>query len=265
VIPSINTKLTLSRNLDLRLAYAKGFRSPALRELYFTFFDSSHSIRGNTNLKAENSDSFNGSLTYQFMAQKMVKVKTSLSGFYNHFNNLISLGSDPTDATISTYLNIDTYKTVGFTINNHVVWKNLQGSIGLSHIGRYNRLAESNPLPNFVWSNEVNTNVQYNHPKTGTTISLFYKFTGKLPSYQVVSTTEGNTTSLSEVASFHTADLTLNKVFGKYYTLNTGVKNLFNVTQIQNSAMVSTAAHSTNGAVPISYGRSFFLGITANL
>ncbi len=265
VIPSINTKLILSRNLDLRLAYAKGFRSPALRELYFTFFDSSHSIRGNTNLKAENSDSFNGSLTYQFMAQKMVKVKTSLSGFYNHFNNLISLGSDPTDATISTYLNIDTYKTVGFTINNHVVWKNIQGSIGLSHIGRYNRLAESNPLPNFVWSNEVNTTVQYVHPKSGTSLSVFYKFTGKQPSYQSISTSEGSTTRLSEIASFHTADMTISQVFGKNYTLIGGIKNVFDVTTIQNTAGTTDTAHSTGGAIPMSYGRSFFLGISANL
>jgi outer membrane receptor for ferrienterochelin and colicins len=265
VIPSINTKLTLSRNLDLRLAYAKGFRSPALRELYFTFFDSSHSIRGNTNLKAENSDSFNGSLTYQFMAQKMVKVKTSLSGFYNHFNNLISLGSDPTDATISTYLNIDTYKTVGFTINNHVVWKNIQGSIGLSHIGRYNRLAESNPLPNFVWSNEVNTTVLYNHPKSGTSLSVFYKFTGKQPIYQSISTSEGSSTRLSEIASFHTADMTISQVFGKNYTLIGGIKNVFDVTTIQNTAGTTDTAHSTGGAIPMSYGRSFFLGISANL
>lgn len=36
VIPSINTKITLAINWDLRLSYARGFRAPALRELYLT-------------------------------------------------------------------------------------------------------------------------------------------------------------------------------------------------------------------------------------
>lgn len=64
VIPSINTKFIISDAFDLRSAYARGFRSPALRELYFTFFDSNHAIRGNENLKAELSNSFNTYLTW---------------------------------------------------------------------------------------------------------------------------------------------------------------------------------------------------------
>ena len=55
VIPSINTKFVLSKDLDLRLAYARGFRSPSLRELYFNFFDANHQIIGNPDLKAETS------------------------------------------------------------------------------------------------------------------------------------------------------------------------------------------------------------------
>lgn len=92
VIPSINTKFILAKGLDLRVAYARGFRSPALRELYFTFFDASHSIRGNTNLKAEHSDSFNAFLAYQIIEKSTLRLNSTLGGFYNHFNNLISIG-----------------------------------------------------------------------------------------------------------------------------------------------------------------------------
>lgn len=126
-------------------------------------------------------------------------------------------------------------------------------------------MAESNPLPNFVWSNEVNTTVQYAHPKSGTSLSFFYKFTGKQPSYQSISTNEGSTTRLSEIASFNTADITISQVFGKHYTLIGGIKNVFDVTSIQNTAGTTDTAHSTGGAIPMSYGRSFFLGISANL
>lgn len=264
-IPSINTKFILVDGLDLRLAYARGFRSPALRELYFTFFDSSHSIRGNIDLKAENSDSFNAFLSYQVFDKSNLRLNTTLGGFYNHFNNLISIGTDPTDPTISTYLNVDTYKTTGFTLNNTFFLKNLQGSLGFSHIGRYNRFSETAALPDFVWSNEVNANLRYTFPKSATSVSFFYKFTGKQPSYQAINTENGVETKLAEMSGFHTADLTINKVFFKNYTIAGGIKNLFNVTRIQNSAVSSGAAHSSGGAVPMSYGRSFFLGLTAQL
>ncbi|HLO46263.1 MAG TPA: TonB-dependent receptor [Leadbetterella sp.] len=264
-IPSINTKFILIDRLDLRLAYARGFRSPALRELYFTFFDSSHSIRGNTELKAENSDSFNAFLSYQILDKTSLRVNTTLGGFYNNFNNLISIGTDSADPTISTYLNVDTYKTTGFTLNNTFFWKNFQGSLGISHIGRYNRFSEIATLPDFVWSDEINTNLRYSFPKSATSISFFYKYTGQQPSYQVSTMESGLLTKLAEMSAFHTADLTANKIFFKNYTMSGGVKNIFDVKRIQNSAVSSGGSHATSGAVPMSYGRSFFLGLTAQL
>ncbi len=266
LIPSINTKFTLAKGLDLRVAYARGFRSPALRELYFTFFDSNHSIRGNTNLKAEHSDSFNAFLSYQVFEKPKFRLNSTLGGFYNVFNNLISIGVDPTDTKVSTYINVDMYKTTGTTWNNTLYWENLQATLGYSYIGRFNRFSTTESLPEFVWSSEINTNIRYTFPKIAASISLFYKFTGRQPSYQTVSTESGLQTRLSETAGFHTSDLTFNKVFYKNFSLLAGVKNLFNVTRVNNTAVDSGGAHSAGGgAVPMSYGRSYFLGLTAQL
>ncbi|EFX60232.1 hypothetical protein DAPPUDRAFT_124926, partial [Daphnia pulex] len=76
----------------------------------------------------------------------------------------------------------------------------------------------------------------------------------KQPSYQATSTESGVVTKLAEISGFHTADLTVNKVFFKNYTISGGIKNLFDVTRIQNSAVSSGTAHSSGGAVPMSYG-----------
>ena len=81
VIPSINTKFILSKQLDLRLAYAYGFRSPALRELYFDFVDANHNIVGNPNLKAENSNSFNGSLNWTAVPKNNMYLQCFISWF----------------------------------------------------------------------------------------------------------------------------------------------------------------------------------------
>lgn len=265
VIPSVNTKFTLAKGLDLRAAYARGFRSPALRELYFTFFDASHSIRGNQNLKAETSDSFNAYLSYQAIDRQEIRWNTTLGTFYNIFDNLITIGIDPADPGINTYLNVDKHKTTGVTLNNTVYWKNLYATLGFSAIGRYNSFSESEDVEEFLWTPEVNSNLRYNFPAIASSISLFLKYSGKLPRFIAETTSTGVTGRRTEIEGFTMADLTFNKVFYKYFTLNAGVKNLFGVTRLTNTNTDSGGAHSTGGAVPMSYGRSYFLGLSAQI
>lgn len=264
IIPSINTKFVLAKGLDLRIAYARGFRSPALRELYFTFFDSNHSIKGNTNLKAESSNSTNAFLSYQVKESATLKINTVLGVYYNVFNNLITIGTDPNDPKVSTYLNVDKNKTAGLTWNNTIFWNNLQATVGVSHIGRYNQFSATESLPEFVWSNEINTNLRYVFPEIGTSLSVYYKYTGKYPSYQSVTTDAGVQTRLAETSGFHTSDVTINKTVNKYISIVGGVRNLFDVTRVNNTAVDTGGAHSSGGgAIPMSYGRSFFFGLTA--
>ncbi len=266
-IPSLNTKFALTSTLDLRLAYARGFRSPALRELYFNFFDASHSIRGNPNLKAETSNSVNGSLAWQASS----RFKSTLGVFYNVFNNLISYGVDPGDPRVSMSINIDKFKTTGVTLENVFSWKELQATVGFSYIGRYNNLLTATDtttytggtLPNFMWSPEVNTNLTYTLKKLDTKLSLFYKYSGKRPSYLTTATADGNVSAtLTEIAPFQWADFTLTKPIAKYVTLTTGIKNLFNITRLANTSTDTGGAHSSSGPAPVSYGRSYFLGLS---
>lgn len=263
VIPSINTKFKLSNAFDLRLAYARGFRSPALRELYFNFFDANHSIRGNTNLKAEFSNSFNGSLSWQSLGLGAVRFKSSLSGFYNDFTNMITTGYDPANPSVMTYINIDKAKTKGGSIDNTVYYKNLQAKVGFAYIGTYSKLSEDTTnQTGFVWYPEVSTTLMYHFTKLKGDISLFYKFNGTLPTYEVVTNTAGATIiNLAKRSAFSTADITFNKTITKTLNLAAGVKNLFDVTNVNNTSLNVGQAHSTGGPVPLGYGRSYFLGI----
>jgi outer membrane receptor for ferrienterochelin and colicins len=267
VIPSINTKFVLNKELDLRLAYAYGFRSPALRELYFDFHDASHDIVGNPDLKAEHSNSFNGSLSWTPANSTGVRFTSTLTGFYNQFRNLINYASDPSNPTQFTTVNIDKFKTTGGTLENKIGWKDLNVTVGFSYIGRYNDLSdnkdfENENLPVFVWTPEINTNAIYVFKKIGTTFGLFYKYTGKRPGYVTgLNTTTGQEeVFLTKIASFHWADFTVTKSIFKYFSITGGVKNIFDVTDL-NNANVSGSAHSAGGPVPMSFGRSYFLGL----
>jgi outer membrane receptor for ferrienterochelin and colicins len=261
VIPSLNTRFALAKTLDLRLAYAHGFRAPALRELYFYFFDASHSIKGNPDLKAEYSNSFSASLAWQAYTTPIFKVNTTLGGFYNAFENLIDTGIDPANPQVTTYINVYRYKTTGGTLENNLVWRKLSATVGMSYIGYYNLLSEEDAtLPAVLWTPEVNTTASYRFPKLGASINVFYKYTGKRANYEVVAVDNEMATRLAERESFHLADASISKKITSYLDLTGGVRNLLDVTLINNSSM-QTGAHTTGATVPIGYGRSYFLTV----
>ena len=270
VIPSINTKVRLNDNFDLRLGYANGFRSPALRELYYDFVDANHKILGNPNLKAEQSDSFTASLSFSEDPGQELHFRSVISGFYNDFRNKIDFGISPDDATVTVPLNITKYKSVGGTFENTFYLRNFQASLGLSYVGYYNQYQESGDIPGesskFSWSPEINSNLSYTFPELNTTVNLSYKFTGKRPVYALYTPAGGTeVVSLSKTGSFHMADLMITKQLFTGLNVNAGVKNLFDVTYVSNTALASTAAHSTgSGPLPLSYGRSYVIGLTYN-
>ena len=265
VIPSLNTKFKLSPSVDIRAAYARGFRSPALRELYFTFYDANHSISGNENLKAEYSNSFNTYLTWYGVDLGSWQLSSTVGGFYNAFDNLITIGPHPDNPAANTYINIDKFRTAGGTWENTLYWKNIEALIGFSYIGRYNRLsATETNIPNMVWSPEVNANIMYYIPKWGAGINLFYKFNGQRPDYEALTQPDGTIAPRrTEINAYHNADISINKNITRYVTLVGGVRNLFDVTRIESTSLVGDgSAHSAAvSSLPVSYGRSFFLGL----
>jgi outer membrane receptor for ferrienterochelin and colicins len=266
IIPSVNTKFVLAPNLDLRLAYAKGFRAPSLRELYFDFFDASHSIIGNPNLRAETSHSLNGSLNFQKEEGKSIFKKTVLSGFYNDVSEKISYGVDPTDPRITTLFNIESFHTAGLMLNQSIAYKSFSGDFGISRIGRYNMLsAEQSSLPEMLFTTEINSTVSYLIPVIKTHVNLFYKWTGALPGFEMVTDANGNQAP-NEISleGFHWMDLTFRKPIGKSLSVNLGARNLMNVTNIQSSSGVE-GGHSAGQQRPMGYGRSYFLGLTYQL
>lgn len=266
VIPSLNTHIMLGKKLDMRLSYARGFRAPSLRELYFEFFDASHSITGNADLKAEYSHSYNGSLTWHNESKGNTAVGVTLSSFYNVFSNLIEIGINADKPDASSYINIGRSKTTGGSVQGNARWRSLRGMLGFSYIGRYNRISEDEefggPLPQFTWSPEVNSNIIYTLPNAGASINLSYKFNGRLPAYYISEQDGERTLVGGRTSSYNLADLSIHKEIRKMTTLSFGVKNLLNVTRVSNTAIDSGSAHNSTGPSPVSYGRSFFLGLT---
>lgn len=264
IIPSINAKFKLSRQMDMRVGYANGFRSPALRELFYDFFDASHAIIGNPNLRAEYSDSFTGSLTWTPAFEKELNWSASVGAFYNHFTNRIDFGQMAADPSTTTLINIGKFKTTGSTFENTLTWKKIRLTSGFALIGRYNSLhTDAVQLPQFMWTPEITANLIIRLPASRSEISLYYKFNGSRPIYELPGAGANPEPVLIKTGAYQLADVLINKSIFKNVQLHLGVKNLFDVTSIINESSNGGAVHSSSDkAVPLSYGRSYAAGIS---
>lgn len=263
VIPSVNAKIALTKDLDLRLAYANGFRAPSLRELYFNFFDANHQIIGNPDLKAETSNSFTGSLNWEKISSKKIAYTAALAGFYNKTRNLIDYGIAAGNPSVFTLLNIYDSRTAGFSLGGTARYRQLNVALGGSYVGFYNDYSEQDKtLPTMVWSPEINSTAGYSFIKIGLDVNFYYKFTGKRPRY--VTDLQTQTIVLSKVQDYQMADVTANKKIGKYLVLNAGIRNLFNTTGVSSSIASGGVHAGSSNVTSIANGRSFFAGLNFN-
>ncbi|WP_029902607.1 TonB-dependent receptor [Prevotella sp. 10(H)] len=262
-IPSVGTKFSLNHDMDLRLSYAYGFRAPTLQELFFSFNNANHDVEGNPDLKAEYSTNFTGSYTWRILHNENIRVTSTLSAFYNDFRDRIVLAQGNRSAIHRIYSNVDKYKTTGGTFENSMIWKNLQANVSFSLVGRYNSLTENDELknenlPTFRFSPELSTSISYQIVKTGTNLNFYYKFTGKRNEYSY--DTDTKELYLTGLDAYHMADFTASQNLGKYLILNAGVKNLFDLTTVDNTA--TSGGHTSSGSSTLmGCGRSFFIGI----
>jgi outer membrane receptor for ferrienterochelin and colicins len=267
VVPSVNTKFVLNDHLDLRLAYAYGFRSPALRELYFEFIDANHNIVGNPNLKAETSNSFNGSLNWAGTCREGNRFNISFSGFYTDFNNQIAFALADPASNQYTYFNVNKARITGGTVEAKISGKTLQASTGFSYTGFDRELYDDKDYikvdtKKFLWAPEFNSSASFTAAKIRTTFSLYYKYTGKTPQY-VTGKNASNQPILyiARTAAYHQADLSAYSAINKYIAVTGGVKNLFDVTNVASTAASSGSIHDSGNGTVIGYGRSYFLGL----
>jgi outer membrane receptor for ferrienterochelin and colicins len=172
---------------------------------------------------------------------------------------MIDYGRKP-NSNVTTYVNIDTYRSEGISLNNTLKLRRLEMRAGFAYTGRYNKLTESDTgLPEFTWSPEVNGSLTYS-PRQDVTLSMFYKYTGSTPTY-VVAQTDGSIV-LAKSSGFHWGDVTLRKRLGEKLSFTVGSHNVLNTTRVSNSSPDTGSAHSGSGTtIPVGYGRSYFIAL----
>jgi outer membrane receptor for ferrienterochelin and colicins len=262
IVPAINFKYQPWNNLNFRASYAKGFRAPSLEELYYIFVDVNHNIYGNPDLKAETSNSYNASVDYRMQIDNSV-LNLTLNGFYNNVTNLVTFALISGDKY--SYINVGKYKTQGAELSANFISENLNAQFGYSYIGRYNEYSETSNTPQYTYSPEIQANILYKMPcLPELQLNAFYKYTGKLPGYGIG---EDNSIVQYIISDYQMLDLSLGlNLYNNAVNFQLGVKNLFDVKQIEQSVPTIGGAHSSGSAeMPVAWGRTLFLSLQFNL
>lgn len=259
-VPSINFLFNLGKSTNLRASYAKGFRAPDLKELYLEFhFNSTINLFGNENLASENSDHLNLSMDFH-KAFKQHNIRITPKLFYSKINNLIYLErSSPVNWT---YTNVDFLTTQGAGLAINYSFKNIDLKTAYSYYGNYNSQFDGGNLENsFFYSNDATASIGYKMDSLGLKMNLSYKYTGTIKSYFL---DDNEVINESLIGDYHTFDFTATKrLFKRKMSLTAGVKNLFDVKEVDMVGDIFGVSNSKNAnRLNVLWGRSYFVSLS---
>jgi outer membrane receptor for ferrienterochelin and colicins len=263
VIPSLNVKYDVNTNWIIRASYARGFRAPSLKELYLAFVDPNHSIHGNENLKAETGHNLQLVATFSKKIFKNYTWQFEPAIFYNRINNMIDLVRLNANTVAAKYTNIGSFENIGLNVNTGVSSNKVNLQVGYAMSARQNSVMQAADVNRYFYSNEFRTNLSYTFTKYLSTISVFYKYNGRVQYYQY--NLAENDITLGNMADFHLMDVTANKYFFKRkLNVTIGCKNIFNTINVQANLISSPHGSGSNSAA-VAMGTSYFAALKLNL
>ena len=214
--PRIALMFNFNKKIKYRLSYGEGFRVPSILETFIDFYniDQGYMVKGNPNLKPEKSKG----LTFNLDFSGKNRFRLNFLGYYNIFTNKI-LTEQQTNAAVSpttfSYQNISEATFKGFEIFSDFILDNTR-TIRLNLNLRESNDENGMELPRTI---PVSTGINYtqNIQRYRLRLILNYSYNRRTKS----------------VSSFEILDLRLNKKISKNFSLNIGIKNIGNFTDLE--------------------------------
>ena len=260
VLPSANLLYTPIKTVQVRLSYSKGFRAPSLKELYLDFNDANHNINGNPNLKPENSQHVQLSVSHQLFEESRNYAQLVFASNYNNITDgvlLVNRFPNIPNNIDYTYINITKLSNTVNSLQLDGQYEKLHFQAGVS----YNYTFRANGYYDAFAVAEANVQLQYSFLKPSLNINLFYKYTGD--QVLLMADDNGNAYNGGKQLSYNTLDATLSKkVLKNKLKVVAGIKNILNVERRMTSGLSTSGTHgstvSTTGAF---LPRSFFTSL----
>ncbi len=243
--PALNAKYRFNNNHVLRFAYANGYRSPSLKELYLdwtpTFGPFTYTFAGNKNLKVESSHNFNLHYTYRQDLNNNSFIEIEPSFFYNEIKNLIGLSE-----LINFerhYINLNKTRSLSVSVKTkYKVLENLQFNLGFSYLGRYLEYSDTFNSDTFLYTPSANASISYTYKPFELNFHAFYKYSGKRKGHYIEDVDGTDVLKSTTREDFNNLDVSLSKsFFNKKMSMSIGAKNLFDVTDIETLNQIGVA------------------------
>ena len=258
VIPSLQLKFNATKHLIMRGSYARGFRSPNIKELYFMFVDINHNVQGNQLLTTETAHNFIGSVDYRHNINKISAVTFKLSYFKNFVTNQIQLALVDNKSNLYQYINIGKMNSQGVNSQIEYFYNQLQVKLSSSWISNESLSDEASNWKKWTVI-QTGLNLMYTFQKPKVSLQWFSRYTGKNYGYE-------ESGKAFEIAPYFIADMSMSVPLLKEHILfQAGCKNIFGVTQVLSSASTGSVHSNGNGNLNVANGRNLFVSIKINL
>lgn len=221
----LNFKLTSA--FRIKLFIARSTKTPNFDQMYATYLTNGYSIKRNLNLTEESIMSYHYALVY--------KINNTIiePGFFTYiFKDGIELITESANSERLIHKNISEKRSIGTRVN--IEQKNKYYNLNLRMILTGNN-AFANLFDRQFFFQEVYSNITIKMDQIGLNLCLINKLTS-LRGYMILDAVEGPQTYF--INKYHLFDLVLEKSFSnKLFTLRTGIKNVFNVTNINSFSL----------------------------
>lgn len=257
---SLSTKYKTSENSNIRGVFGSANRYPTYEELFMYFVNTNHDVQGNPDLDPETGFSFSAFWDQNFTTADHWKIAYSLNAVYLDVKDRIELVNIQLPSTYK-YLNINAYRSFLFLAN--LDFKKDQFAFGMrASINGVSRemmdLAKSSPT-DFKYNLQAGASITYRLKDPKTQLALYYKYSGKERMY----ISNGTGYDLGKIGDFHMMDFIITQPFwNNRLDFSIGVKNIFDVTSVNNSTVNSVGHETPTGVSNLFYGRSYLARLT---
>lgn len=265
---SLGLRYLLNKGLEIRSSYGTSFRTPNFNELYSKQIFDGHFFTGNENLMPELSTSYEASIKKSTTLKEDKFLSNQISGSFIDLKDKIDMAlvrfNPDTGSPEYQYINISKYKVFNIATTNQFKSKNWSINLGASFTGISQKIENLVfvSTDKYLYSFNWNTSLSYTFPKAQTTLSVYYKYNGKTQQF-----IEGSSEYIiSTIDASNWLDATLQKKFfkGKIET-TIGARNIFNVTNINQTGTTQANGHAMSSQLMLAYGRSYFIKLMYNL
>lgn len=253
-------KYVFPKDYELRATFGMAPRLPNYEELYTYFVDVNHDLQGNPDLNPEIGKTAFVNLKKLFVITDRVELENNFTVRWMDVNDKIELVEISNSPKKYGYENVDRYQNFGLTYLGQLSWNDFNVGLGFTYAAyateMYKAPKETDKL---FFTPQVNASLSYKVPKTNTKLSLFYKYTGSEYRYLLVEDLQQEYYIQGKTQDYSWLDFTIRQpLLDNKLHLTLGVRNLFNVRELESTANQPGVHESGGTGMLLSYGTSFF-------